>query len=679
MRLGLRAKSALALLVCILVVLILSGVVGWRTFRTVEESRGNAFARNLTQYNKQRLLTPILRELALAQRFADSEVTRRWLLDENDPNKKELFFVEAERYRRAFANNAYFVGSSVSHHYYFNDSKTTLSREPRYVLKPDDSKDAWFFATLKQQQPYSLNVNSDLKVKATNVWFNIVIKDGARPIGIAGSGLELTEFLNQFILKREEGVTPMLLNKAGAIQAHPDRTLIDFSSVSNSRESSSTIYRLLDARGQELMRQSLSKAAGNPEEIQIFRVKMDGTSKLLAVAYIPELSWYVVNAVDLQAARVMDRLWLPFLLGGLALLGLFLGAIIVALNRLVLSPLLKLTESVRAMAAGNYEVALPRAGDDEIGELTRTFSAMASQVRAYTEELESKVEERTRELATANAQMTEANKKIGDSIQYASLIQSAILPDQELQRTLSDAHFVLWRPRDIVGGDFYVFRAEESGCLMGVIDCAGHGVAGAFMTMVAHSALEIAVDSFGLSDPARLLETMDTRIRGALQTRPEYSSVATHMDAGLAYVDFQAQTVIFAGAKVSLYWCDGGGEKSSVGELKGNRTTLGGKHPATFANQSTPLQSTPDAHDKTAANRTFYLTTDGLLDQAGGEKGFSFGVARFMELMQRHAHRPLEEQRAAFVAELEEYQGELEQRDDITLLAFRFGSNSQTD
>lgn len=677
MRLGLRAKSALVLSVCIAFVLALTGVIGWRTFRVVEETRGTAFARNLTQYNKQRLLTPILRELALSQRFADSEVTRRWLLDENDPAKKALFFAEAERYRRAFSNHSYFVGSSTSHNYYFNDSKSALSREPRYVLRPDDPKESWFFATLKQKSSYNLNVDFNPKINVTNVWFNIVIKDGAQPIGIAGSGVELTEFLNQFIITREKGVTPMLLNKTGAIQAHPDRALIDYSSISHSRQSSSTIYRLLDAPGKEVVRQSMRKATENPEEIQTFRVNMDGTSKLLAIAYIPELSWYVVNVIDLQAARVMDRLWLPFLLGGLALLGLFLCAITVALNRLILSPLLSLTNAVRAMAGGNYEAELPRASNDEIGELTRAFGSMASQVRSYTEELESKVEERTRELADANEQMREASKQISDSIQYASLIQSAILPDGEMQRTLADAHFVLWRPRDVVGGDFYVFRGDEKGCLLGVVDCAGHGVAGAFMTMIAHSALEVATDAIGLDNPAALLKTMDGRIRSALQTKPEYSSVATHMDAGLAYIDFQNSTVTFAGAKVSLYWCDGAGANTAVGELKGDRYTLGGKHVTEFHSKSVALESVSaenDAAGSTPAVRTFYLTTDGFLDQAGGKRGFSLGVARFAELMKRYAHLPLERQRDAFAAELEEYQGELAQRDDITLLGFRFGS-----
>jgi sigma-B regulation protein RsbU (phosphoserine phosphatase) len=254
--------------------------------------------------------------------------------------------------------------------------------------------------------------------------------------------------------------------------------------------------------------------------------------------------------------------------------------------------------------------------------------------------------------------MATASKQISDSIQYASLIQNAILPNHELARTLADRYFVLWRPRDVVGGDFYVCRANEQGCLLGVVDCAGHGVAGAFMTMIAHASINVAIDTLGLHDPAALLTEVDTRMRAMLHADPSHSQAATHMDAGFAYVDFEAKNVTFAGAKVGLYWCDG----KSVGEIKGERFAIGGKRTPHFINRSTLLD----------ARLTFTLTTDGLLDQAGGPQGYGFGRARFEELLLRHAEQPFHEQQAAFAEALAQYQGGLAQRDDITVLSFRF-------
>lgn len=178
------------------------------------------------------------------------------------------------------------------------------------------------------------------------------------------------------------------------------------------------------------------------------------------------------------------------------------------------------------------------------------------------------------------------------------------------------------------------------------------------MTMIAYAALNVSIDTLGPTDPAALLTDMDNRLRAMLHSDPSHAAVATNMDAGLAYVDFERKTVHFAGAKVSLYWCDG----DEVGEAKGDRHAIGGKRTPTFSNRVLPLQPTT----------TFYLTTDGLLDQAGGPKGYSFGHTRFAELLRRQSGRALAEQRAAFDAELAQYQGELSQRDDITVLSFRF-------
>jgi serine phosphatase RsbU (regulator of sigma subunit) len=660
MSLGLRAKSALALCACIAIVLLLAVLAGWRAIRAIEENLGTAFARNVTQYNKQRILAPVSRELALSERMADSEVTRRWLLDESNPAKKALFFAEAERYRQAFADKSYFVASRASRNYYFNDTRSKHSDQPRYQLDASDPEEAWFFSTMKDTKEFNINVDRNPKINTTKIWFNVMVKDRGRNIGVMGTGLDFNRFLKQFITNTEAGVTPIILNQTGAIQAHRDPSLVDYSSISDKGDSRSTIFKLLArAEDRTAMQNAMQSVEKDVDGIQVFWANLQGKSHLFAVSYIPELKWHVLTSVDLKSARIIDsKLWTtPLLIGG-ALLILLVLAIVVAVDRILLNPLFKLTNSARAMAVGNYDAELPPATNDELGELTRAFGAMATQVRSHTDELEGKVRARTLELTSVNEQMAEASKKIGDSIQYASLIQNAILPNRDLDRSLADRYFVLWRPRDVVGGDFYVFRAEERGYLIGVVDCAGHGVPGALMTMIAHTVVNVAMDALGLRDPAALLGLMDARIHAMLQSDPSYAQLATHMDAGLAFVDFDAKTVTFAGAKVSLYWSDG----EQVGEVKGDRHAIGGKRRPTFVNKTTPMDP----------KTTFYLTTDGMLDQAGGPKGYSFGHARFAALMQRHAKLPFAQQKDAFAEELAEYQGTLAQRDDITVLSFRF-------
>lgn len=651
MNLGLRAKSALALGFCMVAVLLLAGLAGWRALTAIEVNLGSAYVRNLTQYNKQRILAPVSREVALAQRLADSEVTRRWMLDEGNSEKKKFFFTEAERYRTAFENQSYSAIVAATRNYYYNGDGKPVSTRPIHVLDPAKKADAWFFNTLKSTKDFNLNVQFDVSLKLTKVWINVLVKDGERRIGVAGTGLNLTSFLKRFIARSEPGVTLMILNRKGQIQAHPNPDLIDYASVDDKGADHSTLVQLLPQTAQHaLLENALQTTAENPDRIAEFKAEMDGKRQLFAVAYIPELKWFTVTAVDINSAQVLDsNLWTPLVLGVVALLLLLVLGITVAVNRILLVPLFRLTDSVRSVGQGNYDINLPPAGADEMGELTRAFGAMAAQVRSHTDELESKVAQRTQELVAVN-------KQVSDSIQCASLIQNAILPIDDLARSLPTGHFVMWKPRDVVGGDFYVFRATDNGYLIGVVDCAGHGVPGAFMTMIAYAVLNIAIDSQGLDNPASLLAEMDARLRAMIKS--DSHGVATTMDAGLAFVNLQSQTVTFSGAKISLYWSDG----LEVVEMKGDRTSIGGKRIPVFENKDAPL-----------GNCTFYLTTDGLLDQAGGEKGFSFGGARFAELLKMQSGRELAEQKVAFASELAEFQGELSQRDDITLISFRFG------
>lgn len=658
--LGLRGKSVLALFGTCVLVLLLASLIGWQAIESIRSHLGAAYTRNFTLLNRERILAPVTRELALSLRLARSQTIRQWLLDEGNRDKKSIALQEAESFRMDFTDKSYFIIDALSNRYYFNDTKSAYSDEPRYVLKPDDANDSWFFNTMKGTQVFNINVDPDVKLGLTKVWFNIVVMDGERRIGLCGTGLDLSTFLRDFIGTREAGVTPIIVDANGAIQAHPDGTRIAFNSATKEASNDKSLFGLLQGtKDADIARAALARAAQKPGSAEVFSATLQGKHQLLAASYIPELKWHVVTAVDLDAADVIDAGLLKWFAVGVALLlAVVVLGFVYALNRLVLAPLLKLKQSAREMAAGNYAVALPPVRDDEIGELTAAFGAMAGKVRRHTEELEDTVRERTQELVQANREMTIAHKKISDSISYASLIQRAILPDRQLTRALGDNHFVLWRPRDVVGGDFYVYREVEGGCLLGVVDCAGHGVPGAFMTMLARAAIDQAIDEAGASNPAAILMHTDQVMRAMLQSDVKQRDIATMMDAGLAHIDFTSRRVTFAGAKIALYWSDG----EQVGSIKGARRSLGDRQPGTYENESVEL----------LPSRTFYLTTDGFLDQAGGDKGFGFGNARFVDMLRQHANRPLAEQSGAFASTLAAYQGSHAQRDDITIVCFRF-------
>ncbi len=407
------------------------------------------------------------------------------------------------------------------------------------------------------------------------------------------------------------------------------------------------------------LRQTLRQAEANPGEVETMWGTIDGKEQLIATAYIPQLRWHVLSAIDLHAAQVLDSRWIWPLVGTLAgLLAILLIGFAYTVDLLVLRPLRGLKQSAKAIAAGQYDSPLPRTRPDEIGELSSAFASMADQVRRHTEELEDKVQQRTQALEKANREMAAAQKKIGDSIDYASLIQRAILPDRQLKASLGEHHFVLWKPRDVVGGDFYIYREGPVDSLIGVVDCAGHGVPGALMTMLALAAIDHAIDSVKSHDPAAILHETDHVMRGMLGQEEFTHSLATNMDAGLVRVDHQSKLLHFSGAKISLFASDG----NDVREYKGARRAIGDKRQGDYQDVEIPME----------AGWTYYLCTDGFLDQAGGEHGFGFGNSRFAALLRNHARRPLAEQADVFAATLAQYQGEQPQRDDITILSFRF-------
>ena len=311
-------------------------------------------------------------------------------------------------------------------------------------------------------------------------------------------------------------------------------------------------------------------------------------------------------------------------------------------------PLRTLSESSVSLAAGNWPTNAPKLSPiNEVATLFTSLEDMARRVKAHSENLERLVAERTRALEEAHLSLT-------DSIDYAHLIQQAILPDRQLAEEMADRHFVLWLPRDVVGGDFYFYQGNAHGKLFGVIDCAGHGVPGACMTMAAHAAIEVATQAIPWNDPASLLVQTDAAVRNML---PLDNRIVASIDAAFCHVDTATGVLSFAGAHQSLFWTDG----TVCEEINGGRRSLNDRKRGTYQNVTRPVADT----------HTYYLVSDGLLDQAGGRDGHSFGNRRFRDWILQHAHLSLDEQRQRLIETINDYRAGRPQRDDITVLAFR--------
>ena len=259
-----------------------------------------------------------------------------------------------------------------------------------------------------------------------------------------------------------------------------------------------------------------------------------------------------------------------------------------------------------------------------------------------------------------------ANMRIMESIQYAERIQHSLLPSgQTINRHLEN--FIIWEPRDIVGGDIYFFEKFDDGYLIAVIDCTGHGVPGAFMTMVAGTALKTAVRDYSHNDPAKILGIVSSNVQSSLNQQAEGSTSDDGLDAGVCFVSPATGTVTFAGARLPLYYI----MNNEIHVVNGDKQSLGYRRSDpnfSFVNHQLPLQ----------AGSSYYLTTDGLIDQPGGERLFSFGKKRFYEIIKKNHTRPLDEQKDILFKALLKYQAGESRRDDITVVGFSFGRNGLT-
>ncbi|PAU78083.1 biofilm regulation protein phosphatase SiaA [Halomonas salipaludis] len=657
--LGLRGKSIATLLLAFLLALVPAVLIGWMAVEEVRRHFATAYAEQYTLLQMQRITAPVSRELALSRRFANSVVTREWLRQPEDPERRARFLAEAEGFRQQFGSNAYFTIDHATQDYYFADQRSE-ALTPHYRLDAEEPQDAWYFSTMASTSTYNIKVSHDRVLERTMLWVNVKVRDSGELLGLAGGALDLEEFLASVIRTEAPGLTSMIVDPRGILQAHPDQSRLALGAISNplDADSQQRIQSSIDdAQQREALRQAMQAVIRRPGDIRAIDVEIDGAPRLLSVGYIPELQWLLVTTLDMQSAPIVEGRWFWPLLGALILvLGSLTAAFAFATHRLILAPLQHLTLSARTIASGDYRPRLPTQRHDEIGELSQAFSHMARQVADHTRNLEAQVHERTRELENANAAMAAAHQQLDDSIQYASIIQRAILPDMQLCEHLVAHHAVLWKPRDTVGGDFYVFRATQHGYLIGVVDCAGHGVPGAMMTMLARAIIDHAIAQQGADDPAALLNEIDRQSRQLLPEAQLPSSIATNMDIGLAWVETACQQLTYAGAKLDLYASDG----NQLEHLKGHKRALGHRRQARYTNQQLPLHP----------GWRYYLCSDGFLDQAGGRHGFGFGNRRFEALIRSQAAAPLDAQLAAFEQALNEYQGPHSQRDDITLLIF---------
>jgi serine phosphatase RsbU (regulator of sigma subunit) len=251
----------------------------------------------------------------------------------------------------------------------------------------------------------------------------------------------------------------------------------------------------------------------------------------------------------------------------------------------------------------------------------------------------------------------EKQKEILDSIEYALRIQTAILPPQKIVKQYLENSFILYKPKDIVAGDFYWMETVNDLVLFAACDCTGHGVPGAMVSVVCHNALNRAVREFGLTQPAQILDkTAEIVIENFSKSEED---IKDGMDISLCSYNTKTKELNWAGANNPLWLIQNG----ELTETKANKQPIGmNEDSKPFTNHTFALNN----------GDTIYLFTDGFADQFGGDTGEKkLTKRRFKDLLLSVQNKSLQEQESVLDKFIIEYRKEIEQIDDILVMGVK--------
>ena len=488
-----------------------------------------------------------------------------------------------------------FIVSAVTKHYWAEGFQMIQ------VMSPGDPNSLWFFEAMKSGKPLQLNLDYNIARQDTFVFLNALMGDPAQPVGVAGVGLSLRDISRDFQkFKFGEDSRLWMIDSTGKVY------LSD-----NLSDNGKYLGELIPMPVAARIVYDRTASTTSPQIIEY--VNAAGETVDLGYQSTQTTDWKLVFQIPRrESVGLLDSVKRNTLVAGLVAL-IVMVFIFYFVSRRIADPL------KRALL--------------------------------LAEEMESQVRERTRELA-------ETNRKIMDSIDYAKRLQESILATRaELAAAFRD-YFILWQPRDVVGGDFYwLRRLDDDRVLFAVADCTGHGVPGALMTMAVNLALHHIVDQ-NHTEPAEILAELNHQIKAALHRNDSGEMTDDGLDIGICRID-RNQRLIFAGARISLYI----GREDEVTRIKGDNKSLGYRQSADTL--------TFDVHEwAIRPGDRFYMTTDGYLDQNGGEKDLPFGRNRLSEVIARQDGVSLADQETAFAAALREYMHGEAQRDDITIVGF---------
>jgi serine phosphatase RsbU (regulator of sigma subunit)/HAMP domain-containing protein len=306
------------------------------------------------------------------------------------------------------------------------------------------------------------------------------------------------------------------------------------------------------------------------------------------------------------------------------------------------------------VGAGNFSMQYePLSEHDELGQ---ALLRMRDDLASYRHEMESKVALQTSEIRDQKERVTELYSDLQASIDYAQRLQETILPGTEAIREVFPDHFIFFRPKATVSGDFYWFANKGKKRMVAAADCTGHGVPGAFMSLVGHNALNQATKVY--NKPSQVLNAVNRLSAQALRAH-ENHLVKDGMDIALVSIDTESMELEFSGAQNPAYIMRSG----ELIELEGDAFSIGSyvNGEREFTHKNFTLQS----------GDCIYVFSDGYADQFGGPQGKKFMRKQFRQMLVEIASLDMANQREEITRRFDQWKGEGEQLDDVLVIGVR--------
>ena len=330
-----------------------------------------------------------------------------------------------------------------------------------------------------------------------------------------------------------------------------------------------------------------------------------------------------------------------------------IGEMSEAMNNLV-SGLTETTQFAHEIGQSNFDYEYQPLSDEDV--LGHALLKMKDELAETERILEQKVKERTEEVVKQKAEIEELYTDVTASIRYAKRLQDSILPPEKLIKKYFPSSFVLFKPKDIVSGDFYWVGKQKNEFMFAAVDCTGHGVPGAFMSLVGANGLNSAFKEHKLSKPGLILDDLNRYANEALNKSAD-DSIRDGMDITLCSINSKEMKLKFAGANNPVYLIRDG----ELEIYKTNKFAIGSFNHEEHNYENFEI-------DLVKGDKV-YAFSDGYPDQFGGERGKKFMYKKFKELLVETVNESMENQKRMLEERLSEWMGNYEQVDDIVIFA----------